>query len=73
MLYNRRLSISLIVLFLIFSISTKAQTNKPKWHFLLDGYLDVIVKDVEVDTAGNSYVAVDYSGKLTVPVLRKIT
>jgi hypothetical protein len=71
MLYNRRLSISLIVLFLIFSISTKAQTNKPKWHFLLDGYLDVIVKDVEVDTAGNSYVAVDYSGKLTVPVLRK--
>jgi hypothetical protein len=69
--FNRQFSISIFIAFLILSFSSSAQTNKAKWYFLLDGYLDVIVKDVVVDTAGNSYVAVDYSGNLTVPVLKK--
>ena len=70
--FNRQFSISIFIAFLILSFSSSAQTNKAKWYFLLDGYLDVIIKDIAVDTSGNTYLAVDYSGNLTVPVLKLV-
>ncbi|MFM2285142.1 MAG: hypothetical protein RLZZ543_639, partial [Bacteroidota bacterium] len=68
---NKQLSIFAFLLF-VFSINTAfAQSAKPEWLYILDGYNDTFVSDLEVDKEGNTYVAANYCGALTVSGLNK--
>ena len=51
--------------------SIQAQTSQIDWAFVLDGYNSVFLADVVVDNEGNTYAAVNYSERLTVPGLNK--
>lgn len=54
-----------------FSNWTFAQSAKPEWLYIIDGYNDTFVSDLEVDKEGNTYLAVNYCGALTVSGLNK--
>lgn len=68
---NKQLS---IFAFLVFAFSINkafAQSAEPEWLYILDGYNDTFVSDLEVDKDGNTYMAVNYCGALTVSGLNK--
>lgn len=65
------LSTLILLLLLIFSPTTHAQPSHIKWSFVLDGYNDVDISDIAVDSSGNTYAAINYTSNLTIPVLNK--
>lgn len=59
------------LLLIIFYTTTQAQPSNIKWSFILDGYNDVYMSDIEVDSSGNTYAAINYTSNLTIPILNK--
>jgi hypothetical protein len=51
--------------------SAKAQVPDATWAFEIDGYRDVDIADIVLDSAGNTYAALNYSGDLELPMLKK--
>lgn len=55
---------------LFFVIPINAQEVTPQWVYILDGFQDADVTDVEVDKQGNTYVSANYSGTISIPELK---
>jgi hypothetical protein len=66
-LKNNQLSISLLlaISFLNFASLTFAQSVTPKWVYVLDGFYDTDITDLEIDQEGNTYVSANYGGNLS--------
>lgn len=47
----------------------KAQPPNFQWKLVLDGYNDVYVADIAVDSKGNTYAGINYTSLLTIPIL----
>ena len=69
---NNRISLSLLLAFFTFNFTslTFAQSANPKWVYILDGFYDADVTDIEVDKQGNTYVSANYSGTISIPELK---
>jgi hypothetical protein len=63
--------IFIILYLLVITFSLKSQTSNVKWSFILDGYNDVYISDIAVDTLGNTYAAINYTSELKIPILNK--
>jgi hypothetical protein len=61
----------LLLPLLILAFSLKSQTSNAKWSLILDGYNDVYISDIAVDTLGNTYAAINYTSELKIPILNK--
>lgn len=59
------------VLLSFISASLAAQEHTFSWIYVVDGYNDVYLADVAVDSSGNTYAAFNYTSNLTLPVLNK--
>jgi hypothetical protein len=57
--------------FYFFGASLQAQDHTFSWMYVVDGYNDVYLADVAVDSSGNTYAAFNYTSNLTLPVLNK--
>ena len=68
---NKQLCIFAFLLFALCSNWSFAQSAKPEWLYIIDGYNDTFVSDLEVDKEGNTYLAINYCGALTVSGLNK--
>lgn len=53
---------ALLVLWL--SSIAHAQYDQASWYYILDGFNDTDISDVEMDSLGNTYVVVNYQGYL---------
>jgi len=60
-----------LLAFLTISLPAFNQSIEPSWVYLLDGFYDTDVTDIEVDKEGNTYVSVNYSGSLALNGLKK--
>lgn len=49
--------------------SLKAQPTNFRWNLILDGYNDVYLADMAMDSKGNTYAAINYTSHLTIPIL----
>lgn len=43
----------------------EAQPITPKWVYILDGFQDTDITDLEIDAEGNTYISANYSGTLS--------
>jgi hypothetical protein len=68
---NKQYCFFAFFLFIFFSNWVFAQNAKPEWLYIIDGYNDTFVSDLEVDKEGNTYLAVNYCGALTLSGLNK--
>ena len=53
------------------TLSTKAQQSPIDWLYVIDGYNDVYLADITVDSMGNTYAAINYTSNLSLPGLNK--
>ena len=58
------------IFFFLHKTPSLAQSATPKWVYILDGFQDADVTDVEVDKQGNTYVSANYSGTISIPELK---
>ena len=62
--------IFILLAFVCLFCDVQAQNIAAHWSFVIDGQRDTDVKDLVVDDQGNTYVAFDYSGSLSVTGLK---
>ncbi|MEX1188679.1 MAG: T9SS type A sorting domain-containing protein [Bacteroidia bacterium] len=66
-------TISLLFSFIQLSPTSflSAQNVSPKWVYILDGWQDADVTDIEVDKEGNTYVSANYGGTITLDGIKE--
>ena len=56
--------LSFVNFYFLYGGQVFAQSVTPKWVYILDGWQDADVTDLEVDVEGNTYVSANYSGTI---------
>jgi hypothetical protein len=64
----KKILIFIPLLSLFFDV--KGQHALIQWSFVLDGYNNVSIVDLAVDSNGNTYAAINYTSNLTIPDLK---
>lgn len=70
-LFWSRVGMATIFLVLLHGPSHAQHETQADWVFLLDGYNDTDLADLEVDAEGNIYFTVNYLDRLSIPELDK--